>query len=190
VKNILSLIFICSAILIAIPVFAQKTSKKPTPEKKPTPANNQTIKPTSGVNIVREGKGIEGIVVGVSSMDDVEKKFGKSYKLTAHKKYSYQMYYGALGLSFYSCQSDKKKQIFVIEIKSPYKAKTSRGITLGESTVEDIQRIYGKKKEGLEYRGVGFYYNTIGGKKIVTEIDVIENFGIRQCKVSKKDVVK
>jgi hypothetical protein len=145
----------------------------------------QTSKQKNLPNIVREGKGIEGISVGVSSMDDVEKKFGKSYKLIPHKKYSYQMSYGALGLSFYACQSDPKKQIFVIEIKQPYKAKTSRGIILGSSTVEDIQKAYGKLKEGLAYRGIDFYYNTIGGKKIVTEIDVVENTGIRQCVASK-----
>jgi hypothetical protein len=148
-------------------------------------ATMQTAKQKNLPNIVHEGKGIEGIVVGVSSMDDVEKKFGKSYKLIPHKKYSYQMSYGALGISFYACQSDVKKQIFVIEIKQPYKAKTSRGIILGSSTVEDIQKAYGKLKEGLAYRGIDFYYNTIGGKKIVTEIDVVENTGIRQCTAAK-----
>ena len=54
-----------------------------------------------------------------------------------------------------------------------------------QSTVEDIERIYGKLKSGLEYRGVSFYYNRVGDKRIVTTIDVTENAGIRQCRENK-----
>lgn len=135
--------------------------------------------------VVKEGKGFNGINVGVSTMADVVKKFGKDYKWIVNKKYSFQMSYPKDNLSFYMCQSDKKKQIFLIEIKAPYKAKTSKGIAIGKSTLADVEKKYGKLKSGLEYRGVSFYYNTIGGKKIVTEIDVTENSGIRQCKVGK-----
>lgn len=136
-------------------------------------------------NIVKEGKGMSGITIGRSSMDDVIKKFGKEYKWLVNKKYSYQMNYYRLGLAFYICQSDKKKQVFVMEIKAPYKAKTSKGIILGKSTLEDVQKKYGKLKSGLEYRGVSFYYNKVDGKNIITEIDITENSGIRQCKVGK-----
>lgn len=162
---------ICSLI---IPVNAQ-TKPKP----KPTP------KPTEQYKIAREGVGIEGIAVGKSTMADVEKKFGKNYKWTAHKKYSYSMAYPNLGLTFYMCQTDKRKEIFDIEIKQPYKAKTGKGIILGKSTVEDIYKAYGKSKDGLEYRGVGFFYANYAGKKTVTVIDIVENSGIRQCKESK-----
>jgi|GEM_PF-1873877 len=130
--------------------------------------------------IAREGVGLEGIVVGKSTMNDVIEKFGKNYKWIVHKKYSYQMAYPN-GLSFYICQSDKKKQVFDIEIKQPYKAKTHRGIILGKSTVEDVYRIYGKSNSGLEYKGVHFYYTNQGGKKIITTIDIVESKGIRQC---------
>lgn len=136
-------------------------------------------------NIIKEGKGMSGITIGRSSMDDVIKKFGKEYKWIVNKKYSYQMNYYRLGLAFYICQSDKKKQVFVMEIKAPYKAKTSKGIILGKSTVEDIKRVYGKSLSGLEYRGVSFYYNKIDGKNIVSEIDITESRGIRQCKAGK-----
>ena len=132
--------------------------------------------------IVKEGKGMTGITVGRSTMDDVIKKFGKEYRWIVNKKYSFQMNYYRLGIAFYMCQSDPKKQIFVIEMKSPYKVKTSRGIVLGKSTVEDVEKTYGKLKSGLEYRGVSFYYNRIGGKRVVTEIDITENSGIRQCR--------
>jgi len=134
------------------------------------------------LSVIKEGVGIEGIVVGKSTMDDVVKKFGKDYNWITNKKYSYQMTYAKLGLSFYICQSDKRKEIFVIEIKAPYRAKTSRNITLGQSTVEDIEKIYGKLKSGLEYRGISFYYNRVGKKRIVSTIDVTENSGIRQCR--------
>ncbi|HEX9961815.1 MAG TPA: hypothetical protein VGB00_12830, partial [Pyrinomonadaceae bacterium] len=142
-------------------------------------------------NVIREGVGIEGIVVGKSTMDDVIKKFGRDYNWITNKKYSYQMTYAKLGLSFYICQADKRKQIFDIEIKQPYRAKTSKGIILGKSTVEDIYKIYGKSRGGgigassvedLEFRGVSFFYNNIRGKKVVTIIDIVENPGIRQCK--------
>lgn len=140
---------------------------------------------TENYNVIKEGKGMSGITIGKSSMDDVIKKFGKEYKWIVNKKYSYQMNYYKLGLAFYICQSDKRKQVFVLEIKSPYKAKTSKGIIMGKSTLEDVQKKYGKLKSGLEYRGISFYYNKVNGKSVISEIDVTENSGIRQCKVGK-----
>lgn len=158
---------------------------------------NKTAAQQQKLNVVREGVGIEGIVVGKSTMDDVVKKFGKDYKWTAHKKYSFSMSYPNLGLTFYMCQADKRKQIFDIEIRRPYRAKTSRGIILGQSTVADIYKIYGKSRGGgggtgaasdedLEFRGVSFFYNTIRGKKVVTVIDIVESSGIRQCAEKNK----
>lgn len=137
---------------------------------------------TKKVKVVREGVGFDGITVGRSSENDVIRKFGKNFKLKKHRKYSYQMIYPN-GVSFYYCQADKRKQIFDIELRAPFEAQTSRGITIGKSTLEDIYRIYGKKKsdEGLQYRGVSFYYKKSKGKNIVTVIDIVENSGIRQC---------
>src|SRR5687768_8545260 len=111
-------------------------------------ANAQSTKQTDKVKakVVREGVGFDGIVVGKSTMADVTKKLGKGYKLKTHKKYSYQMIYPN-GVSFYACQSDKRQQIFDIELRAPFEAKTSRGITIGKSTLEDIYKIYGKKKK-------------------------------------------
>ena len=138
------------------------------------------------VKVVREGVGFDGIVVGRSTETDVIRKFGKNFKLKKHKKYSAQMIYPN-GVSFYYCQSDKRRQIFDIELRAPFEAQTSRGITIGKSTLEDIYRIYGKRKqeEGLQYRGVSFYYKKSKGKNIVTVIDIVENGGIRQCDESK-----
>jgi len=144
-------------------------------------ADAQATKTTSKVKIVKEGVGFDGIVVGRSTQADIVKKFGKDYTLKTHKKYSFQMIYPG-GLSFYICQSDKKKQIFDIELRAPFEAKTSRGITLGKSTLEDIRKIYGKTEDGgLQYRGVSFFYAKSRGKNVVTVIDIVEKTGIRQC---------
>jgi hypothetical protein len=153
-------------------------------QKKNQPPNVTNLS-LQKVNVIREGVGVEGIIVGKSTMVDVVKKFGRDYNWVVNKKYSYQMTYAKLGLSFYICQSDKRKQIFDIEMKAPYRAKTSRGIVLGQSTVEDIEKVYGKLKSGLEYQGISFYYNRVGNKRVVTTIDVTENSGIRQCQENK-----
>ena len=64
------------------------------------------------------------------------------------------------GLSFYLCQADKQQEIFDIEMRAPFKVKTSKGIVLGESTLDDVQRIYGDmRKTALRYRGIEFYYD-------------------------------
>ena len=134
--------------------------------------------------VVKEGVGFGGLVVGRSTRADVVKKYGKDYKWIAHKKYSYQMAYPKLGLSFYICQSDKREQIFDIEIRAPFEARTSKGIILGKSTLDDIYKLYGKSKDGLEYRGVNFFYAVFKGKKTVTVIDIVEPNGIRQCEAA------
>jgi hypothetical protein len=142
--------------------------------------------PPPKLNVIREGVGVEGIVVGKSTMTDVEKKFGKDYDWITNKKYSYQMTYAKLGLSFYICQADKRKEIFVIEIKPPYRGKTSRNVVLGQSTLADIEKAYGKlPKSGLEYSGISFYYRRVGNKRIVSTIDVTEISGMRQCGKNK-----
>jgi hypothetical protein len=138
----------------------------------------------SNHKIAREGIGVEGITVGKSTKSDVEKKFGKKYKWVKNKDYSFQMIYPG-GISFYICQTDKRQEIFTVEMRSPFKVKTSKGIVLRESTLEDIEKIYGKSTEGLRYRGVEFYYNKIRGKNIVTVIDIVEPAGLRQCEENK-----
>ncbi len=146
--------------------------------------NAQGTKQTNKATVVKEGVGFNGIAVGRSTSADVAKKLGKDYKLKTYKKYSSQMIYPN-GLSFYYCFADNRKVIFDIEIRAPFQAKTSKGVTLGKSTLEDIYKVYGKTADGLQYRGVNFYYVNNKGKKTVTVIDIVENSGIRQCKESK-----
>ena len=136
------------------------------------------------VKTAKEGVGVEGIRVGKSTRSDVIRRFGKNFKIIKNGSYSTQLKYKN-GLSFYFCQSDKKQQIFDIEMRAPYRAKTSKGIELSKSTISDIRRIYGKSKKGLRYRGVEFYYAKVKGKQVVTVIDIVENSGLRQCKENK-----
>ena len=149
-------------------------------------SSSKDVKPAT----IYEGRGVDGIVVGKSTMSDVAQRFGKSYRWEVNKKYSYQMTYDRLGLSFYMCQSDRTKQIFLIEIKSPFKAQTRRGVILGKTTKEETEKIYGKPKSGFKYPGISFYYNTFGNRRIISEIDVTENSGLRQCKIEQKKITK
>ncbi len=141
--------------------------------------------PKQQLNLIKEGVGIEGIKVGRSTSADVIKRFGKVYRWEVNKKYSYQMTYDNLGLSFYFCQNDKTESIFLIEIKSPYKGRTSKGVVLGRSTKEETEKLYGKPRDGFEYPGINFYYNRYGKRNIISEIDIVETSGLRQCDAKK-----
>jgi hypothetical protein len=137
---------------------------------------------------IKEGIGVGGVKVGASNQKDIEGKYGKPEQIIKHKKYSTQLVYKEKGLSFYLCQSDKKKQVFVIEIKRPFVGKTSRGIQIGTSTKKEVEKLYGtgnKKYRGKEYKGIEFYYTPAKKGEIVTGIDIFEKPGIRQCKMSK-----
>lgn len=133
------------------------------------------------LKILKEGVGFDGIRVGRTTRSDIIRKYGKGFRYVKNGKYSYQMKYKN-GLSFYYCQSDKLQQIFDIEIRASFKAKTSKGITLSKSTVSDVRRIYGKPKKGLRYRGIEFYYAEYKGKNVISVVDIVENKGLRQCK--------
>ena len=168
-KKIISIGLICCVFIS----FAEAQRKKP------------TVKKTDTYKTAREGVGIDGVTVGSSTMADVIKKYGKNYVKKTYGKYSGSINYSKLGLAFYYCQADKSKEIFDIEIRAPYKAKTSKGVILGKSTLEEIYKIYGRSNDGLEYKGVSFFYANYKGKKTVTVIDIVENGGIRQCKEAK-----
>lgn len=106
---------------------------------------------------ITEGVSLDNIVLGRSTTNDVISVYGNDYKLVNHKDYSYEMIYKKHGLSFYACQADPNKEIFVIEIQSPAKVTTSKGIILGESTMADVLRIYGET-EDFEYENEGIYF--------------------------------
>ncbi len=108
-----------------------------------------------------EGERFDGITIGKSTADSVTAIYGGEYKLIDHKGYSYEMIYKNLGLSFYYCQADPNKEIFVVEIEPPSKVITSKGIILGKSTFDEVFRLYGETTEssmGFEYKGIVFHF--------------------------------
>lgn len=159
--------------LIAATVGTVSAQAKPKPS--PSPIADTKL------NVIKEGSGIGGIKVGESTSADVIRRFGKVYRWEINKKYSYQMTYDALGLSFYMCQADKKETIFLIEIKAPFKGRTTKGVVIGKTTKEETEKLYGPPSDGFEYKGIHFYYNRYGKRNVITEIDIVENAGLRQC---------
>jgi len=139
----------------------------------------------SSYKIAKAGVGIDGIRVGRSTRADILRKYGRKFKTIKHYSdsslYSIQMKYKN-GMSFYYCKKDKKQQIFDIELRSPAKVKTAKGLVLSKSTVAEARKKYGKPRKGLQFRGIEFYYNTYRGKKVITVIDIVEKRGMRQCK--------
>ncbi len=133
-----------------------------------------------GYKVAKAGVGVDGLKVGKSTRADVIAKYGRNFTTKEYGEYSVQMIYRN-GMSFYYCQEDKQQEIFVIEMRSPAKAKTAKGIVLGKSPVSDLRKKYGKPKKGLRFKGIEFYYETYRGKKVVSVIDIVENSGMREC---------
>ena len=93
---------------------------------------------------VSPGIGIEGVAVGYSTMDSVVARYGKDFGLLEHNKYSYEMSYEQLGLSFWYRYDDPEKKIFSIALKPASHAFTSRGVIVGKSRLRDVLTAYGK----------------------------------------------
>lgn len=110
-------------------------------------------------NKISDGVGVGRILIGVSNAADVEARYGSKYELINKNDYSYRMDYGDLGLAFYYCHKDEKKRIFLVEL---HHGVSSKGITVGQSTLRDVFRLYGEKSGGEqldihEYPGIQFY---------------------------------
>ncbi|NIM92900.1 MAG: hypothetical protein GTO18_04220 [Anaerolineales bacterium] len=114
---------------------------------------------------LQEGVGVKDIAIGSSSRSDVIKSFGDDFRATHLKEYSVELAYEELGLSFYYLQDDPKELIFSIVAKPPFAGKTSKGIGVGNSTMEDVVAAYGKPnywdaalegKYTITYNGVWF----------------------------------
>jgi hypothetical protein len=157
--------------------------------------------------VIIEGLGVGGIIVGNSRMSDVVLAYGEGFKLVQHNKYSYEAKYNDLGLSFYYCYSDEEKKIFTIKIKPPFHGSTNKGIIVGESTLQDVFDLYGKVKPytttaletwAFKYEGVEFHIaydsnlNSVGDeipeeqlKKKIISIDVmVTNLRGNACRPS------
>lgn len=134
---------------------------------------------------IKDGVGLGEILIGVSSAADVETRYGRKYDLINKNDYSFRMDYADLGLAFYYCHKDEKKKVFLVEL---HQGVSSKGITIGQSTLRDVFRLYGKESSDdqpdvYEYEGIQFYLepdSTAGAKdsaakldKKVVEIDIV-----------------
>lgn len=149
---------------------------------------------SSRAGYITEGVGVESIVVGKSTKEDILKKYGSDFKIVKHNEYSLEIVYEKIGLSFYYCQQDPNAEIFVIEVEPPYRGRTSKGIVMGKSTREDVVKAYLgrrvavdetlKEMSEMEFEGIQFYFGKKSerdNKEVVIGIDVIERTGLRQC---------
>lgn len=98
-------------------------------------------------NFINDGDGVLGISVNVSTAEDVTSQFGAPPKMIKHHEYSNEMKYAKLGLSFYYCQNDPNRHIFVINIKKPFEGTTSRGVVIGRSSFEEVKSLYGDPRD-------------------------------------------
>ena len=124
----------------------------------PSAAVSRTTQAQSPLGPIKEGIGVGKILIGTSSASDVESLHGTKYQLINKNDYSYRMDYVEQGLAFYYCLKDDQKRIFLIEL---HHGVTSTGITIGESTLKDVFKIYGEHKSVeshiYEYKGIQFY---------------------------------
>ncbi len=105
---------------------------------------NYADKYTVNDNVIIDGKGLESFEIDKTRAKDVIKKLGRQFTEIKHKEHSVQLYYKDLGVSFYYMQGDNTKEIFSIVFSKPFNGRTSKGIVLGQSTMEDVIKIYGE----------------------------------------------
>ena len=126
---------------------------------------------------INDGKGVNGIVFDSSSMEDIQKVFGKGtiVKTPTDPSSSYDYvrlnYYGGYfknghGLEFLFVGEDgKKPTLKEISIGDSMKAKTSGGIILNKSTTADVIAKYGAPafKDFYGYNMVGIAFGVKAG---------------------------
>lgn len=159
------------------------------------------------IHVLHPGIGYDKLKIGVTTLQDIALLYGDNYRCDTFyvKKtlsigthdidsfpktmYSIGVFYDSLGISFFFHPDEKN--IFCISIKSPFKAKTDKGVILNESTFYEIEKIYGKADWGFpdqkltkDYEGIIFYQENKFGfptkdedlekslKNKVTEIDI------------------
>jgi len=91
------------------------------------------------VHTLIPNKGIEGvpIIVDTSTISDVIKFYGNNCY-----RDDYMLKYEEIGLTFTFSPYDKNQIIRSIAVETPFEAKTINGITLNESTMNDILNLY------------------------------------------------
>lgn len=109
-----------------------------------------------------DGIGVGSIVIDRSTRSDVIGEYGRSFELTKHNSYSGEMFFSSRGASFYYCLHDPAAKIFLIEMRQGV---TTKGVVIGQSTLSDVYRFYGKETDTgqcdstscvYEYEGIQF----------------------------------
>lgn len=106
---------------------------------------------------VSPGVGFLDFKVGETDIYEVQERLGKKYEEIVHNVYSIEIKYKKLGLSFYYKYADSTKTIFAISCYSPFKAVTTDGIKLYNSTMLDVKELHGEldwfTSDGSNYWG-------------------------------------
>jgi hypothetical protein len=139
------------------------------------------------------GEGYANFVLEKTSQAEVEQALGKNYELIEHNSFSIELYYKALGVSFYFYQDQPEQNVFTIRFHESFKGKTAEGIAPNTTTIEDLIKIYGEPQwtscDGCDYwsatyQGIGFIVDRdttvpqyplneeLHMKKIVKQIEV------------------
>jgi hypothetical protein len=118
----------------------------------------------SGYKLIVPGIGFDSVEVGKTSFENIVSKFGKTYEKINHNKYSTEIFYKDLGLSFYFYYKKKLGKVFCIHLSAPFKGVTSKGIVVNESEMRDVIKFYGPPhyfstdtNSWNEYDGVKFF---------------------------------
>jgi len=164
-------------------------------------ATNKSVEATSSFDekatnteeTIIPGKGYGNFELEKTSQEEVEIALGKNYELIEHNSYSIELYYKALGVSFYFYQGQPERNVFTMRFDETFKGKTDKGISLNTTTIEDVIKIYGEPQwtgcDGCNqwtarYRGIGFIVDRdttvpqypmdeeLHMKKIVKQIEV------------------
>jgi hypothetical protein len=123
------------------------------------------------------------IVLGTSTQESLRKKFGNDYKTRSYYTkendhdstlYSTAIAYENLGLKFFFRPANK--HLFAAYFYKNYPAATEKGIQAGISTLEDVEKAYGKtdwiitmNSISLEYSGLFFYVTLTDGFRATEE---------------------
>jgi hypothetical protein len=125
------------------------------------------------VTVIVPTKGIEGsgVVLDSTNISDVIKIYGNNYLKSELSLVTYYRY-GKLGLTFQIDPYDKNQIIRSIFIEIPFQAKTTNGIVLNESTMNDVYKLYNEKGcfTSGDYawrpqKGISFYIKRDPNKK-------------------------
>ncbi|MBK7395233.1 MAG: hypothetical protein IPJ34_02745 [Myxococcales bacterium] len=97
------------------------------------------------VETLHAGVGLSDLPLA-ATRQAVVARYGAPTKIVPHGSYSVELVYEA-GLSAFYCQADPSERVFVFSFKPPFRARTPRGIVLGESTARDVRKAYGDSGE-------------------------------------------